>query len=265
MKDITLSSLEIVQIPVLRDNYVYLLHDVATGSTAVVDPSVPEPVLDQLSERGLTLSLILNTHHHGDHVGANLALKAATGCSVVGKAAPEETIPGLDLSVVEGDLVTLGASTLRVLELPGHTRHHIAFWSKAHRSVFVGDTLFALGCGRLLGGSALDLFQSLQKLKDLPSETLVYCAHEYTQSNGAFALTVDPRNEALALRMQGVHEARERGQPTVPSTLSQEFATNPFLRTDDPLIKAAVGVMEETPEEEVFRQLRAMKDDFKAG
>lgn len=264
MKDISVSSLEIVQIPVLLDNYIYLLHDVATGSTAVVDPAVEGPVLDQLSERGLTLSFILNTHYHGDHVGANLALKAATGCSVVGKAAQEETIPGLDLSVVEGDLVTLGASTLEVLELRGHTRHHIAFWSKAHRSVFVGDTLFALGCGRLLGGSALDLFQSLQKLKDLPSETLVYCAHEYTQSNGAFALAVDPRNEALALRMQGVRENRQRGLPTVPSTLSLECATNPFLRTDDPLIKARLGLSDETPEEDVFRHLRAMKDDFRA-
>ncbi len=263
MKEITPSSLEIIQIPVLRDNYIYLLLDVATGSTAVVDPAVEGPVLKELSERGLNLSFILNTHYHSDHVGANLALKAATGCSIIGKSASEEMIPGLDVRVLEGDWVSLGASRLKVLELPGHTRHHIAFWSEADAAVFVGDTLFALGCGRLLGGTALDLFQSLQKLKDLPSETLVYCAHEYTQSNGAFALTVDPRNEALALRMQRVREARKLGRPTVPSKLSLECATNPFLRTDDPFIKATLGIPHGVLEEDVFRHLRAMKDDFR--
>jgi len=262
MNAMTPSSLDIIQIPVLRDNYVYLLHDQATGSTAVVDPAVKEPVLSVLSERGLRLNFILNTHYHGDHVGANVALKAATGCLIIGKAAADETIPGLDRAVLEGDLVTLGASTLKVLEVPGHTRHHIAFWSEAHAAVFVGDTLFALGCGRLLGGSALALFQSLKKLKDLPPETDVYCAHEYTQSNGAFALSVDPSNEALKIRMKSVIEARRHDLPTVPSRLSLECATNPFLRTDDLLIRASLGVRDEVPEEDIFSLLRGMKDKF---
>ncbi|RME64928.1 MAG: hydroxyacylglutathione hydrolase, partial [Alphaproteobacteria bacterium] len=222
--------LDIMQLPVLNDNYVYLVHEPETKLTAAVDPAVAEPVNAALDRRGWRLSHILNTHHHMDHVGGNLALKQAHGCTVVGPRADAARIPGIDIAVGDGDVFTFGTAPAHVFDVPGHTRGHIAYWFKESAALFCGDTLFAMGCGRLFEGTPTQMWASLSKLAALPPETRIYCAHEYTQANGRFALTVEPDNPALAARMKAVDAARAAGQPTVPSTLADELATNPFLR-----------------------------------
>lgn len=221
---------EVVRIPVLSDNYVWLLHEPASGETAVIDPAVAEPVLDAAEERGWRISQIWNTHWHPDHTGGNAAIKAATGCHITGPAAERERIPTLDRTVVEGDRANLGSVTADVLEVPAHTAGHIAYHLPDEGLIFVGDTLFAMGCGRLFEGTADQMHRNLQRLAALPPETLVYCAHEYTLSNGRFARTVEPENAALADRMAAVERARAGGEATVPTTIALELATNPFMR-----------------------------------
>ena len=222
--------LDIVRIPVLSDNYVWLVHEPASGETLVVDPAVAEPVLAAAEARGWRISQIWNTHWHGDHTGGNAAIKAATGCRVTGPAAEADRIPTLDRRVGEGDMVALGAVEARVLEVPAHTAGHIAYHLSDESVVFVGDTLFAMGCGRLFEGSAGQMYANLKRLAALPPETAVYCAHEYTLSNGRFALTVEPENAELAARMARVEAARQTGEATVPTTIALERATNPFIR-----------------------------------
>lgn len=254
--------LQIEQIPVLSDNYVYLVHEPVAKLTAVVDPAVTEPVVAALARHGWRLTHILNTHHHHDHVGGNEALKAATGCVVVGPRADRERIPGIDVALGDGDVFEFGASRARVFDVPGHTRGHIAYHFAREHALFCGDTLFALGCGRMFEGTAPEMWASLAKLRGLPGETRVYCAHEYTQSNGRFALSVEPGNAALVARMREVDARRAANQPTVPSTLAEELATNPFLRPDSTEIQAAVG-LPGAPLHEVFGATRARKDVFR--
>ncbi|WP_176592972.1 hydroxyacylglutathione hydrolase [Sphingobium sp. EM0848] len=225
--------LEVVRIPVLKDNYVWLLHDGASGETVAVDPAVADPVLEAAAARGWTISQIWNTHWHGDHVGGNAAIKAMTGCSITGPAAEAEKIGTLDRTVVEGDLVRIGDHAVVVLEVPAHTAGHVAYHLAQDRILFVGDTLFAMGCGRLFEGTPAQMFANMQRLAALPDDTAVYCAHEYTQSNGRFALTVEPDNAALRSRMARVDAARERGEPTVPTSIGLERATNIFMRARD--------------------------------
>jgi hydroxyacylglutathione hydrolase len=251
--------LDIVRIPVLQDNYVWLVK--AGPAIAVVDPAVAEPVEAALAARGWRLTHILNTHHHGDHVGANLDLKARHGCTIVGPRADRERIPGLDVEVGEGEIYALGGVAARVFDVPGHTRGHIAYWFEAAGALFCGDTLFALGCGRLFEGTPAQMWASLLKLRALPDEARVHCAHEYTQSNARFALSVDPENAALRARAQAVDEARSRREATVPSRLGDEKATNPFLRADDPDLARAMGLAGRPPAE-VFAAMRAAKDRF---
>lgn len=254
-------GLEVVQIPVLRDNYVYLAHDGATGACAAVDPAVAEPVLAALDQRGWRLSHILNTHHHHDHVGGNLELKRRTGCTVVGNAEDAARIPGIDVRVRDGDAYALGASRAEVIAVSGHTIGHIAYWFAGAGVLFCGDTLFALGCGRLFEGTASQMWQSLSRLRALPDETRVYCAHEYTEANAAFALAVDPENATLAARAEAVRAARRAGRPTVPSTMAEERRTNPFLRADDPSLARAAGLAGADPTA-VFAEIRRRKDHF---
>jgi len=255
--------LQIELLPILSDNYAYLLHDPAEGTSGVVDPGEAGPVLAALRERGRGLDLILCTHHHGDHVAGVAALKQAFGgCRVVGPAGEAARIPGLDQGVAEGDEVLFGNARLRVIETPGHTRGHVSFHDPEAAAVFCGDTLFALGCGRLLEGDAPTMWRSLAKLAALPEETRVYCGHEYTQSNARFALTVDPDNAAMIDRAVGVDRARAAGRPTVPSTIGEERATNPFLRAGDPAIRAKLG-MPDAADEQVLGELRRRKDHFR--
>lgn len=223
-------ALEIVRIPVLSDNYVWLVHEPESGETMVVDPSVAEPVLDEAQARGWTITQIWNTHWHPDHTGGNAAIKEATGCTITGPAAEAERIPTLDRKVAEGDSVSLGKVKAQVLDVPAHTAGHIAFHFPTEQVAFVGDTLFAMGCGRLFEGTAEQMYSNMRKLEALGDETRIYCAHEYTQSNGRFALTVEPDNSALVSRMEKVNAMREAGEPTVPTTIALERATNPFMR-----------------------------------
>ncbi len=254
--------MEIERLPCRNDNYVWLLREPRTGSVAVVDPADAEPVLARLAARGARLDFILNTHHHGDHVGGNLALKARFGCTVVGPLADRDRIPGIDVALGEGDRFAFGALEARVFDVPGHTRGHIAFWFETARALFCGDTLFALGCGRLFEGSPAQMWESLSKLRALPDETQVYCAHEYTQANARFALTADPANAALKARAASVDAARAKGEATVPSLLGEEKRTNPFLRADDPALATAHGLDPRDPAA-VFAHLRRSKDVFR--
>ncbi len=256
-----MSCLEIHQIPVLSDNYVYLARCPETSATAVVDPSVTGPVLDAAKQKGWSITHILNTHHHGDHTGGNLEIKAATGCTIVGPGPDRDRIPGIDVEVDEGDSFMLGTAGARVFFVPGHTRGHIAYWFAESRALFCGDTMFAMGCGRLFEGTPGQMWQSLQKLMALPGDTRVYCAHEYTQANGRFALTVEPENEDLVRRMAAVDDMRARNIPTVPSTIAEERATNPFLRPESPLLMKTLGLAGADPVA-VFSETRARKDRF---
>ncbi len=253
--------LTVMQIPVLNDNYIYLLRDYDSGLTAAVDPAVAKPVLDTLAEQGWHLDFILNTHHHSDHVGANHELKNKTGCRIIGAKADNHRIPGIDIEFSDGDRFRLGETLFQIIETPGHTSGHIVYYSAEDGVLFCGDTLFAMGCGRLFEGTAEQMWHSLQKLRALPSATRVYCAHEYTMNNGRFALTIEPDNAALQQRMREVRRLRDENQPTVPFTIKEEVATNPFFRADVDALKTSIA-METRPPLAVFAELRARKDVF---
>ena len=221
--------LEIVPVPVLRDNYVWLVHDPDSGETVAVDPSVADPVLAEADRRGWRLTQIWNTHWHPDHTGGNDAIRAATGCAVTGPAEAEK-VSKLDRIVAGGDRARIGAIEAELIDIPAHTAGHVAFHLPSARAAFVGDTLFAMGCGRLFEGDARQMYESLRRLAALPDETRIYCGHEYTLANGRFALTVEPENAALVRRVDEVAAARERGEVTLPTTIALERATNPFVR-----------------------------------
>ncbi len=224
--------LQIIRIAALSDNYVWLVHDPASGETIVVDPAQAEPVLAEAEERGWTISAIWNTHWHPDHTGGNAAIKARTGAVVIAPAAEAAKIPTADRLVAEGDSVRIGEHVAQVLEVPAHTAGHIAYHFPDNDVIFVGDTLFAMGCGRLFEGTAEQMFANMQRLAALPPETRVYCAHEYTQSNGRYALVAEPDNAAIRARMAEVDLARAAGEATVPTTIALELATNPFMRSE---------------------------------
>lgn len=220
-------------VPILSDNFAWLLRDDASGAVAVVDPADAKPVIAAIEKAGGRLDLILLTHHHDDHIAGTDEVRTRFGVKVVGAKADARRLPALDQAVVEGDTVTLGNVQGRVIETPGHTIGHIAFYFPDGGVLLCGDTLFSLGCGRLLEGSAADMFASLGKLSALPAETLVCCGHEYTQSNARFALNADPHNAALQARAEEVDQLRAAGQFTVPSTMGSERAANPFVRAPD--------------------------------
>jgi len=222
--------IEVVRIPALQDNYIWMAHDDRSGQTIVVDPAEAAPVLEAAAVRGWTIGQIWNTHWHGDHTGGNAEIKAATGCTITGPAAESQKIPTLDRLVGDGDSAMLGDVRAEVIAVPAHTAGHIAYFLPDAGIAFVGDTLFAMGCGRLFEGTADQMWANMQRLSALPAETKVYCAHEYTQSNGRYALTAEPDNQAIRDRMAEVDAARAENIPTVPTTIALERATNPFMR-----------------------------------
>jgi hydroxyacylglutathione hydrolase len=223
-------AVDILRVPVLSDNYVWLMHDPASGETVVIDPAVADPVLAAADAKGWRITQIWNTHWHPDHVGGNEAIKAATGCRITGPKAEAAKIPTLDVQVAEGDVVRIGNITAKVIDVPAHTAGHIAYHLPDEDVVFVGDTLFAMGCGRLFEGTAAQMYDNMTRLAALPPATRVYCAHEYTQGNGRYALVAEPDNAAIAARMRDVDAARAIGEATVPTTIAQERETNPFMR-----------------------------------
>lgn len=254
-------SLQVHQFPCRKDNYGFLVHDAESGLTAVVDTPEVAPIEKALAETGWKLTHILNTHHHNDHAGGNLELKASTGCIVVGPRADADRIPGIDEAVGDGDMFELGTHRARVYDTPGHTKGHICFHFEDDGIAFVGDTLFALGCGRLFEGTPAQMWHSLSKFKTWPDDTQVYCAHEYTQANARFALTVEPDNRALVDRAADIDRLRANGTPTVPTTMGLERATNPFLRPDSADLQRTIG-LEGADVVEVFAKTRALKDAF---
>lgn len=253
--------LDIRTIPCLDDNYAFLAHDATTGDTALIDAPEAGPVLAALGDTGWRLSDVLITHHHYDHVDGLAEILAQYPARVVGASADAQRLPALDVKVAEGDSVTIGSETGTVIDVSGHTVGHIAFHFPQSRAVFTADSLMALGCGRVFEGTKPQMHESLQKLAALPGDTVVYSGHEYTTANGKFALTIDPENPDLISRVREVAEKRASGTPTVPSLLSEELATNPFLRAHDPAIQARLG-MTGANATDVFTEIRTRKDNF---
>jgi hydroxyacylglutathione hydrolase len=259
--ELPMKPLEIHMFPCLADNYAYLVHDREADVTAAVDTPDAAAIFAVLRARSWGLTHILNTHHHADHAGGNLALKQRTGCLIVGPRADAARIPGIDVEVGEGDVVMLGAHRVEVHDTPGHTRGHIVYHLPADGAAFVGDTLFSMGCGRLFEGTPGEMWSSLQKILRWPDATRLYCAHEYTESNARFALTVEPDNPRLQERAAEVARLRALSEPTIPTTVGAERATNPFLRPMSRDLQATLGLLGRS-EVEVFARTRALKDAF---
>lgn len=254
-------ALELVTLPCLTDNFAYLIRDGATGTVALVDAPEAAPVLAALRERGWPLHLILLTHHHDDHIQAVPELRAATGAQVWGASADAHRLPPLDRALRDGDSIAVGAETGTVIDVPGHTRGHVAFHFPGAGLAFTADSLMAAGCGRLFEGTAAEMWSSLQKLAALPPETLICSGHDYLVGNFRFAQTLEPDNPALILRIEETERMRRDGRLPMPSRLSEELATNPFLRAGLPGLKAALGMTGAT-DAEVFAEIRRRKDRF---
>jgi hydroxyacylglutathione hydrolase len=252
--------LEVHQFPCLSDNYGYLLHDPASGETACIDTPDADEYLRQAGHKGWQITQIWNTHWHPDHAGDNAAIKAATGCSVTAPALDAPKIEAIDRTVEHGDTVSLGDWTADVIDVGGHTMGHIAYHLPEADLAFVGDSVFALGCGRMFEGSAPQFWASLSRIKALPPETMLYCAHEYTAANAKFALHADPDNAALADYAAQIDRLRTKSLPTVPAKLERELATNPFLRADEPAMQARWGTGGDAVA--TFAALRSAKDGF---
>lgn len=253
--------LELVTIPCLQDNYAFLVHDAASGQTAVIDVPEAPPIIDALAARGWTLSEIWLTHHHWDHVDGVADLLAAHPAKVVGAAADAHRLPPLDRAVSPDTAFEFAGTPVHVIDVSGHTVGHVAFHLPQSGLLFTADSLMALGCGRLFEGTPAQMYGSLSKLAALPPETTVCSGHEYTATNAAFAKTIDPVNPRLSSRISEITKARAADMPTVPSTLAEELATNPFLRANDPTIAAGLGLTGASPVD-VFTEIRARRDQF---
>ncbi len=255
-------TLIIDQFPCLSDNFGVLIHDTDSGRTAAIDAPEFDAVKHRLAELGWNLDEILVTHHHPDHVDGILPLKQAFGCKVIAPAGEADRIPGVDHTVKEGDVLKFGAFDVQVLETPGHTLGHISYYIPEAKVAFVADTLFSLGCGRVIEGTFPMMWNSLEKLLALPDDTAIYCGHEYTASNARFALTIEPANSDLILRAREVEALRAEGKPTLPTTMALEKRTNPFLRVDEPAVRDLLE-MPDASAAEVFGEIRSRKDNFK--
>lgn len=256
-----MAHFEIAQFPARTDNFGVLVHDRESGATAAIDAPEADPVMIALQQRGWRLTHIFVTHKHFDHIEGIPALKAAYSCEVIGPEASAVETGMYDRSVEGGDTFSWGGSEVRVLATPGHTLDHVSYWWPGESLVFVGDTIFSLGCGRVIEGTHAMMWDSISRLRDLPDETALYCGHEYTLANARFALTVDPGNAALKERAAEVEQLRAAGRPTLPTTIAREKRTNPFLRADDPAIAAAAGLAGGDPAQ-VFAEIRKRKDRF---
>ena len=254
-----MTTLQIEQFMCRSDNFGVLVHDTATGATASIDAPEENPILDVLEERGWQLTHIFTTHHHMDHVAANQALKSKFSAEIIGPAGSK--IPGLDRAVGDGDSFVFAEYDVEVIATPGHTLDHICYHIPAVQTAFTADTLFAIGCGRVFEGTPEQMYDSLRKLAALPDETVVYCGHEYTETNAQFALTVDPGNQQLVQRATDINDLMALGKPTLPTTIALEKVTNPYLRTDDPGIRHLLD-MEDASDVEVFAEIRRRKDNF---
>ncbi len=250
------------QFPCLDDNYGYLIHVDGTDVTAAVDTPDAGAIIAELERKGWRLTHILNTHWHPDHAGGNQVLKDRYGATVIAPLDAENRIADIDRTVEDGDIVKLGDVAAEIIAVPGHTTDHIAYWFRDEEVAFVGDTLFALGCGRIFEGTPEQMWASLEKLAALPQDTIVYCAHEYTAGNARFAITIEPDNAALADRVAEIYQLRARGEPTVPTTIGRELDTNPFLRARSPAIRRQLD-MADQGDVAVFAEIRARKDSFK--
>ncbi|MEO0398335.1 MAG: hydroxyacylglutathione hydrolase [Pseudomonadota bacterium] len=253
--------LTIKQFPCFSDNYGYLIRDEQTGVVAAIDTPEADKINAGLNAEGWRLDLILNTHHHFDHTGGNLALKEHWNCEIIGPRNEAEKIPGIDRAVGEGDTIAVGNAKADVFDTPGHTAGHIVYYFAEEAAAFVGDTIFALGCGRLFEGTAEQMWTSLSKIKALPQETLLYCAHEYTEANARFALSIEPDHPGLKARAAAIAATRAKGASTVPTSVAEECATSPFLRADDPALRTALG-MTNASDLDVFTEVRHRKDNF---
>lgn len=254
-----MAKLEIHQFPCLSDNFGVLIHDAERGVTAAIDAPDAAQVRAALAEKGWKLTYILTTHHHADHTDGNLALKAETGCVIIGPKAEASKIPGIDTQVSEGDAFRLGSFQVHVLETGGHTLGHVSYWIPAASVAFVGDTIFAMGCGRVIEGTMEQMYKSLEKLSKLPPATRLYCGHEYTVANAKFALGIEPGNAALQKRATDVQKLRADGLPTLPTRLDTELETNPFLRWNSPEIRKTLG-LDGAENWKVFAEVRERKN-----
>lgn len=254
-------NLQIEQFTARSDNFGVLIHDPEANLTASIDAPDENAILAALKRRGWKLTHIFTTHHHGDHVEGNLALKQRFGAEIIGPAAERTKIPGIDRGVDDGERFSFGNFEVEVIATPGHTAGEISYYIPAAKVAFTGDTLFSLGCGRLFEGTAATMFKSLQRLLALPGDTQIYCGHEYSESNARYALTIDPDNSALKERAKEITALRAEGLPTLPTTIFREMATNPFLRAHDLSIRRILN-LENASDEEVFAEIRKRKDNF---
>lgn len=254
-----MATLQIHQFPCLSDNFGVLIHDAEAGLTASIDAPDAKAVAAALKEKGWKLTHILTTHHHGDHTAGNAALKAETSCTIIGPRAEAAKVPDIDRQVGEGDTFAFGSHEVQVLDTPGHTAGHITYVIPSAKVAFAGDTLFAIGCGRVIEGNAQMMWQSLKKLMALPKDTVVYCGHEYTQANARFALTIEPDNAALVKRAKEVDGLRAAGKATLPTSIGLELETNPFLRPHVQAVQKRLG-MEGRPDWEIFGEIRERKN-----
>jgi len=253
--------IEVRQISVLSDNYVYLITDDETQITACIDPSVSEKVIEVIEEEDLNLRFILNTHHHYDHVGGNVELKEKYNCEIIGNKNDKQRIPGIDIYLKDKDEFEIGNSRFKILEMSGHTVGHVGYYFKRDGILFCGDTLFSLGCGRLFEGSPLQMVESLSKIRSLPEDTKIFCGHEYTESNAKFAFHLNPNDKLLKEKMEEIKKKRSKLLPTVPSVLKEEKKLNPFLKFDDKDYLDLIGI-EDVSNEENFKKIRILKDNF---
>lgn len=256
-------NLVVHQFGCLGDNYGYLVHDPGTGITIAIDTPEVGPIMKALDEKGWTLTHIFNTHHHFDHAGGNLELKEKTGCTIYGPSDERVEIPGRDHGVGGGAQITLGdgAIVADVIDVGGHTLGHIAYWFKEADKAFVGDALFTLGCGRMFEGTPDQMWAGLERLRNLPDSTKIYCAHEYTEGNLKFALSVEPGNSDLLARSGDILALRKAGQPTVPTTIGEEKRTNPFFRPESKNLQETIGKAGASVVE-IFAETRRLKDSF---